>query len=176
MTSGPTTTPRTGFGPVTQLAWVTDDLDATERALGATLGAVGWTRLPGIHFGPDACTLRGEPADFTADISLSYAGDLQLELIRPVAGASMYAEFLAERGPGLHHVCCEVASMDEALARAEAEGFAVVQAGAMAGGLMRFAYLDTAAAGASYVELAEVSPALREMFAQIKERSGRDPR
>ena len=169
------TAPSTGFGPLTQLAWVTDDLDATEEALGS-LGAVGWTRMPGVHFGPDACTLRGEPADFTADISLSYAGDLQLELIRPVAGTSIYTEFLAERGPGLHHVCCEVASMDEALARAEGDGFAVVQAGAMAGGLMRFAYLDASAAGASYVELAEISPDLRAMFDQIKERSGRGPR
>ena len=170
------TPPSTGFGPVTQLAWVTDDLDATEQALGAAFGAVGWTRMPGVHFGPDTCTLRGEPADFTADISLSYAGDLQLELIRPVTGASIYAEFLAERGAGLHHVCCEVASMDEALARAERDGFAVVQAGAMAGGLMRFAYLDASAAGASYVELAEISPDLRAMFDQIKERSGRGPR
>ncbi|MBM0123526.1 VOC family protein [Pimelobacter simplex] len=165
-----------GFGPVTQLAWVTDDLDATEQALGATLGAVAWTRMPAVHFGPDACTLRGEPADFTADVSLSYAGDLQLELIRPVTGTSIYTEFLAERGPGLHHVCCEVASMDEALDRAERDGFAVVQAGTMAGGLMRFAYLDTAAAGASYVELAEISPDLQAMFAQIKERSAPAPR
>ncbi|TNM42861.1 VOC family protein [Nocardioides albidus] len=166
-------TQTTGFGPVTQLAWVTDDLDATEQALGATLGAHGWTRMPGVHFGPDACTLRGRPADFTADISLSYAGELQLELIRPVTGASMYAEFLAERGPGLHHVCCEVPSMDEALARAERDGFTVVQAGTMAGGLMRFAYLDTSTAGASYVELAEISPDLQAMFADIRARSVR---
>ncbi len=170
------TSPSAGYGPVTQLAWVTDDLDATEQTLGASLGAVGWTRMPGVHFGPDACTLRGEPADFTADISLSYAGDLQLELIRPVTGDSIYTEFLAERGPGLHHVCCEVPSMDDALARAERDGFSVVQAGTMAGGLMRFAYLDTSAAGASYVELAEISPDLQAMFADIKERSGRAPR
>ena len=170
------TSQRTGFGPIVQLAWVTDDLEATERALGVAFGAVGWTRMPGIHFGPDSCTLRGEPADFTADISLSYAGDLQLELIRPVAGTSMYSEFLAERGPGLHHVCCEVDSMDGALDRAAREGLEVVQAGTMAGGLMRFAYLDTAAAGASYVELAEISPDLQAMFAQIKEHSAPAPR
>ncbi|GAA3549167.1 VOC family protein [Nocardioides daeguensis] len=163
----------TGFGPVTQLAWVTADLDATERALGTAFGAVGWTRMPGIHFGPDTCTLRGEPADFTADISLSYAGDLQLELIRPVRGASIYAEFLAEHGPGLHHVCCEVPDLDAALARAGHDGFTVVQAGTMAGGLMRFAYLDTSAAGASYVELAQVAPDLRSLFADVKARSGR---
>lgn len=169
------TSQSTGFGPVTQLAWVTDDLDATEQVLGAAFGASTWTRMPGVHFGPDACTVRGEPADFTADISLSYAGDLQLELIRPVAGPAIYTEFLAERGSGLHHVCCEVPDMDAALEQAERDGLAVVQAGPMAGGLMRFAYLDTSAAGASYVELAEISADLQAMFADIKARSGRSP-
>ncbi|WP_408897451.1 VOC family protein [Nocardioides sp. R1-1] len=161
----------TGFGPVTQLAWVTDDLDATEQVLGATLGATGWTRMPEIHFGPESCTFRDRPADFTADISLSYAGDLQLELIRPVTGASLYAEFLAERGPGLHHVCCEVPDLDTAVEQARGTGLRVVQEGTMADGLMRFAYLDTSAAGASYVELAQVAPDLRALFADVRERA-----
>ena len=160
----------TPFGPIVQLAWVTDDLDATEQALRATLGAGEWTRMPGIHFGPDDCVLRGEPADFVADISLAYAGDLQLELIRPVSGESVYEEFLRERGRGMHHVCCEVDDMDAALARAARSGLDVVQAGTMAGGLMRFAYLDVAAAGAGLVELAEISPDLHAMFADIKAR------
>lgn len=158
----------TPFGPVVQLAWVTDDLDATEHALRATLGAGGWTRMPGIHFGPEDCVLRGRPADFVADISLAYAGDLQVELIAPVRGASIYEEFLRERGSGLHHVCCEVDDMDAALAQAAEGGLDVVQAGTMAGGLMRFAYLDVAAAGAGLVELAEISPDLHAMFADIK--------
>ncbi len=160
----------TPFGPVVQLAWVTDDLDATEQTLRTTLGAGTWTRMPDIHFGPEDCVLRGEPADFTADISLSYAGDLQLELIRPVAGESIYTEFLRERGAGLHHVCCEVDDMDAALAQAAEGGLEVVQAGTMAGGLMRFAYLDVAAAGAGLVELAEISADLHAMFADIKAR------
>lgn len=160
----------TPFGPVVQFAWVTDDLDATEQALRATVGAGTWTRMPGIHFGPETCVLRGEPADFTADVSLAYVGDLQLEVIRPAGGASIYAEYLAEHGPGLHHVCCEVDDMDAALARAAEDGLDVVQAGSMAGGLMRFAYLDVAAAGAGLVELAEISSDLHAMFADIKAR------
>ena len=34
-------------------------------------------------FGADETTLRGEPVEFVAHISLGYAGDLQLELIQP---------------------------------------------------------------------------------------------
>ena len=88
-----------------QIAWVTDDLTQTEAMLTTLLGARKWIRMPGIHFAPDTCTYRGAPADFVADISLSYAGDMQLELIRPVSGDSIYREFLQACGPGLHHVC-----------------------------------------------------------------------
>jgi succinate dehydrogenase/fumarate reductase flavoprotein subunit len=42
-----------------QIAWVTQDLDATEKALTALLGAKKWIRIPAVHFGPDTCTYRG---------------------------------------------------------------------------------------------------------------------
>src|ERR1700680_1551823 len=95
-----------------QIAWVTRDLDATERALTALLGAKKWVRMPGIHFGPDACTYRGRPAGFVPHLSLSYVGDTQLELIAPVTGESIYTEFLDHAGAGLHHVCMEATEAD----------------------------------------------------------------
>lgn len=98
-----------------QIAWVTNDLDATETVLTALLGAKKWVRMPGVHFGPDACVDRGKPADHVADISLSYAGDMQLELIAPVRGDSIYTDFLASNGPGLHHICRDVADFDDAI-------------------------------------------------------------
>ena len=161
----------TAYGPLTQLAWVTDDLDATERSLGAAFGVHAWTRLPDIAFEPATCTYRGAPADFVADISLAYAGDLQLELIRPVRGESLYTEHLAAHGPGMHHVCCEVDDLDAALARAADEGIEAVQQGSMAGGLIRFAYLDLGTSGAGLLELAQVAPDLQAMYADIKGRS-----
>src|SRR4029077_10231088 len=87
-----------------QIAWVTRDLDGTEKALTTLLGAKKWIRIAGVHFGPDTCTYRGRPADFVADISFSYAGDTQLELIAPVTGESIYTDFLDSVGPGLHHI------------------------------------------------------------------------
>ncbi len=67
-----------------QIAWVTKDLDATEKALTTLLGAKKWIRVRDVHFGRDTCTYRGRPADFVAHISFSYAGETQLELIAPV--------------------------------------------------------------------------------------------
>jgi catechol 2,3-dioxygenase-like lactoylglutathione lyase family enzyme len=148
-----------------QIAWVTRDLDATEKALTTLLGAKKWIRLPGVHFGPDACTYRGRPADFVADISLSYAGDTQLELIAPVAGESIYTEFLDRAGAGLHHICIEADDVERAVAERHAD---VVQRGVMPGG-MEFAYISADDAGVPYIEIAHISPEIRAFFDYIKQ-------
>ncbi|MBF6172117.1 VOC family protein [Nocardia blacklockiae] len=153
---------------ITQVAWVVTDVDAAERFLSACYGLRAWTRMPDVHFGPEHCAYRGEPADFTAHISLSYSGATQLELIQPVRGVSIYTEFLERGGPGLHHICTEPDDFDEALRAATAQGIEVVQQGDM-GGQMRFAYLDGAAAGVPYLELAEIGPHMRRFFEQIRQ-------
>jgi hypothetical protein len=124
-----------------------------------------------VHFGPDSCTYRGQPADFVADISLSYAGDTQLELISPQSGESVYSEFLRERGPGLHHICVEADSTEglaRELADAAASGAPVVMAGVMPGGL-EFAYVSAAGSGVPYLEIALISPEMRAFFDYIKQ-------
>jgi catechol 2,3-dioxygenase-like lactoylglutathione lyase family enzyme len=148
-----------------QIAWVTRDLDATEKALTTLLGAKKWVRMPGVHFGPDACTFRGRPADFVADISLSYAGETQLELIAPVTGDSIYTEFLDRSGAGLHHICIEADDVEAALAERGAEA---VQRGVMPGG-MEFAYVSAADAGVPYIEIAHISPEIRAFFDYVKQ-------
>jgi catechol 2,3-dioxygenase-like lactoylglutathione lyase family enzyme len=151
----------------TQIAWVTSDLDATEAALSALLGVKKWIRLPQVRFGPDACSYRGRPADFVADIALSYAGDMQLELIAPVAGESIYTEFLRKCGPGLHHVCVETDDIEAALTEAVAHGGELVQRGTMPGG-MAFGYVSAAGAGVPFLEIAQLSPEIRQFFDYIK--------
>jgi catechol 2,3-dioxygenase-like lactoylglutathione lyase family enzyme len=154
-----------------QIAWVTSDIDATECTLTALMGAKKWVRIPGVHFAPDTCTYRGQPADFVADISVSYAGDMQLELIAPRSGASVYSEFLRDRGPGLHHVCIEADSPDgmtRILDEATAAGAPVVMQGSMPGG-MEFAYISAAESGVPYLEIAFISPEMKGLFDYIKQ-------
>ena len=153
-----------------QIAWVTHGLDATEKALTTLLGARKWIRMLGVHFGPDACTYRGKPADFVADISLSYAGETQLELIAPVQGQSIYTEFLEHAGAGLHHICVEAADTDDfdaALADAQRHGATIVQQGVMPGG-MRFAYVSAEGTGVPYIEIAHIPPEIRAFFDYVK--------
>ena len=154
-----------------QIAWVTRDLDATEQALSTLLGAQKWVRMPDVHFAPDTCTFRGRPADFVATISLSYAGDTQLEIIAPVSGVSVYTEFLDASGPGLHHVCVEKASVEEfdaALVDAAGNGAPAVAQGVMPGG-MRFAYVTAAGAGVPYVEIAYIPSEIKAFFEYVKQ-------
>ena len=148
-----------------QIAWVTRNLDTTEAALTTLLGAKKWIRMAGVHFGPDACTYRGAAADFVADISLSYAGEMQLELIAPVSGESIYTEFLDSAGPGLHHVCIETDDLQRALTERGAD---VVQRGVMPGG-MEFAYVSAEAAGVPFIEIAVIPPEIRAFFDHIKQ-------
>ncbi|MGN6721479.1 MAG: VOC family protein [Marmoricola sp.] len=154
-------------GPMTQVAWVTDDLEATEAALGGQFGITKWTRMGDVHFGPETCTYRGKPADFHALVSLAYSGDLQLELIQPVSGDSIYTEHLERKGPGLHHTCFEVDDVDAAVDEAVADGWECVQRGSMSG-LMEFAYLEREGVGTSCIELCRIGDDLKAMFAAMK--------
>lgn len=157
--------------PPVQIAWVTSDLDATESTLSALLGARKWIRMAGVHFAPDSCSYRGEPADFVADIALSYAGDMQLELIAPVSGRSIYSDFLDDSGPGLHHICIEAddpADLAAMLNDAAAQGAEAVAQGVMPGGI-RFAYVSAPAAGVPFVEIAYIPAEIRAVFDYIKQ-------
>lgn len=155
-------------GPVIQLAWVTDDVAATERLLSDQFGVGAWTRIPDVRFGPDATTLRGQPVDFTVHVSLGYAGGLQLELIQPVAGPTIHREFLDRHGPGLHHLCFAVDDVDAACERAVAAGLPVLMRGSMMGGAIEFAYVDGSASGVPYVELARIGPDMQAFYDAVR--------
>lgn len=153
-----------------QIAWVTRDLVATESMLSALLGVRKWVHMPGVHFASDSCSYRDEPADFTADIALSYLGDMQLELIAPVRGHSLYRDFLRDNGPGLHHICVEADDAEDfatMLDDAVEHGAEVVAQGVMPGG-MRFAYVSASEAGVPYLEIAQIPAEIRSFFDHIK--------
>ena len=159
------------FGSPVQTAWVTNGLEATETALTGLLGVTKWVRLPDIHFAPESCSYHDAPADFVANISLSYLGDMQLELIEPVRGPNIYSDFLQSNGPGLHHICVEADTLDDfdaVLASAAEQGATVPQQGVMPGGL-RFAYLSAPQYGVPFVELAHFSHEMRQFFNYIKQ-------
>ncbi len=156
-------------GPVTQTCWVVPDVATTEKALDELLGVTRWTRMEDVVFPAEVTSYRGRPAEIIAHVSLAYHGDLQLELIQPVRGSSIYTELL-DRVPtgGLHHVAVEVDDLDAAIADA---GWPVAQQGSMADGAIRFAYVDGATFGVPFVELMQIAPAMRAFYDHVKQES-----
>jgi methylmalonyl-CoA/ethylmalonyl-CoA epimerase len=49
-------------------------------------------------------TLRGKPVEASMIAAIAQSGDIQLELIQPLQGPSIWKEFLEERGGGIHHI------------------------------------------------------------------------
>jgi len=152
-----------------QVAYVTPDLAAAEAWFQGLLGVSSFFRMENVSFGAD-CRFRGRPADCEAHLSLGWLGETQLELIEPVRGESLYADFLAERGPGLHHVAFEVPDFDAAVAGLSESGHERLMEGALGPG-SRFAYFETAAAGASVIEILGFDDAVRGFMKQLKEQS-----
>jgi hypothetical protein len=68
-------------------------------------------------------------------------GTVQWELIQPLDATSIYAEFLAAKGEGVHHVAVGAPSFEEAVDTAKANGRRVLQDGVYKGAT--FAYLST---------------------------------
>ncbi|QXW01210.1 MULTISPECIES: VOC family protein [Rhodococcus] len=150
-------------GPIFQICWVVADITAAEEEFSENWGVQRWLRMPDLHFGPETTTYRGQPADYTAHISLGYAGTQQIELIQPVSGRSLYSEFLDTHGVGVHHLAFVPDDYDETLAEVERRGMSVLQQGCIEDVGMEFAYVDAGPMG-GYVELMKLSPEIRLMF------------
>jgi methylmalonyl-CoA/ethylmalonyl-CoA epimerase len=66
-----------------------------------------------------------ETADGATIVSLPFDGP-EVELLEPATPDGPIARFLAKRGPGIHHVCYEVADLDAALYRCRKAGYRLV--------------------------------------------------
>jgi catechol 2,3-dioxygenase-like lactoylglutathione lyase family enzyme len=73
---------------------------------------------------PDAGAIRA--AGTFAWGTYRYAGGGSIEVLEPMGTDGFVRRFLAERGPGIHHVTFKVPSLDAVCARAEAAGYGIV--------------------------------------------------
>ncbi|HET9093669.1 MAG TPA: methylmalonyl-CoA epimerase [Solirubrobacteraceae bacterium] len=83
-------------------------------------------------------------------------GDAHLELIAPLGPDTAVARFLAQRGPGLHHVAYRVRDIDAALASLSAAGVRLIDERPRTGIRgSRVAFLHPSAAGGVLTEIVE---------------------
>ena len=138
--------------PIDQVGYVVRDLDAT------------LTRYQHL-FGPFTCMespltgvlYRGKPTDVTLRIAFGSAGNLEIEFIQVVSGASPHREFVDAGREGIHHIRYRVPDCDATIAALAGEGLAPIWYHDM--GFAKFAYLEHASRDGVLIEVLEMARA-----------------
>lgn len=163
-----------------QVCLVVEDFEQSVRALAAHLGIGPWKcwdyRPPKI-----LDTRRdGKPAAWSMKLGVAWVGDVQLEVIQPTGGATIYRHFLDTQGEGAHHLLVRTGpGYFEAIRAFTAAGYPAVQAARInppmqVGGLalpalpgflarsiaLQFTYHDTAAALGTVLEISKMPPGI----------------
>lgn len=107
--------------------------------------------------GPSAHALRreiyGEEApDAAVRGSLAKMGNIEFELLQPVSGNTIQAEFLERHGEGVVHICAFTDDLEADKEELVGRGCPVISEGWLSDG-GHFAYFDTRAIGGLVLEL-----------------------
>jgi len=143
------------FSDVVQIGIVVQSAEGTARQYMELLGVTDWhfnevdtEKGKGANF-----RTRGEPIKARALIAWTQLGNVELELIEPRDEDSVYAEFLRDKGPGIHHVMFAAADYESCLDRMQKNGFETLASGELQN--TRFQLLDTIEALGAVIEIAD---------------------
>lgn len=117
------------FTEVLQIGIVVDDLDTYMKRYHDDYGIGPWLVYDFNKETVRNMTIRGEKVDYSMKIALCDAHNVQWELIEPTDDRSVYAEFLKQHGPGLHHVALGTENHDDVVKTMAARGNEVIQSG-----------------------------------------------
>jgi catechol 2,3-dioxygenase-like lactoylglutathione lyase family enzyme len=135
--------------PIDQVSFVVRDLDAAVARYEPLWGP--FTRmdapLTGVRF-------RGVPTDVHLRLAFGRAGDIEIEFIAVVSGASPHSEFLAAGREGLHHIRYRVPALDPVLAAFRADGFEPIWQHDM--GFAKWAYCEHPSRDGVVIELLQM--------------------
>ncbi len=127
--------PASVFNNPIQIGIIVKDLEKTLENLQNILG-IGPFRI--VDFPPEGeedvkMIYKGEPAKFTAKFCFYDLGNIELELIQPLTGKTVWQDFLDKKGPGLHHIKFNVPTHKPTREYLASKGIEVSQMGASVG-------------------------------------------
>jgi len=122
--------------PLIHIGWVTKNLEDARR--GFEILGIGPFRV--LHPEYQEKSYLGQKGDFEMKFALASLGPIEIELIEPLGGKSVYNDFLEKTGGGFHHLAYEVSNLAEALRMLGDLGLKEVMSGARRG--LRFAYVQ----------------------------------
>lgn len=142
-----------GSKVVTQIAIVVHDI---ERSIDRVSHAFGMAK-PEIIITDTVdkarTNYRGASSPAQAKLAFFHLGQVDLELIEPVGGPSIWQEHLDTKGEGVHHIAFAVPDTAAAVTALKEQGMADVQHGYFEGGM--YTYVDTAPQLGVMLELLE---------------------
>jgi methylmalonyl-CoA/ethylmalonyl-CoA epimerase len=97
--------------------------------------------------------VHGKKIHYSGRVAFAQAGPIEIELIEPGEGESIWWEFLRDKGEGVHHVAVFVPDLQEEMAKYKEKDIEVLQTGETE--RVKLAYMDTKAFGGVIVELLE---------------------
>lgn len=128
-----------------QSGFIVPNVDKAVRELWATFGIGPWNIITLPAEVNNGATYYGKPAKYSFKAAFADVGSMQIELIEPLDGNSIYNDFLKETGGGFHHLgWYKPESLDafhEAIKKLEEAGFPCIMSGYPPDAA--FAYFDT---------------------------------
>jgi methylmalonyl-CoA/ethylmalonyl-CoA epimerase len=100
------------------LGIVVRDADKSSQFLTSLLGLGPWKTTD--YIAPKESMIVGEP--FKLKLMYTKLGTVTLELLQPVAGKSIWADFLETNGEGLHHIAFKVTEWEHTVSKIKAQG------------------------------------------------------
>ena len=151
------------FNQIVQIGIVVNDAAATVRLYRELLGLDDWrfnevdtVNDKGVNF------RKGEqPIDARALIAWMPLGNVELELIEPRDETSVYAEFLRDKGPGIHHVMFVTPDYDHCVSQMATRGVPTLGSGELQN--TRFTMFDTQEELGVICEIAEGEPLIPDL-------------
>ena len=163
-----------------QVCIVSEDLDSTVRSLAEKFGIGPWKCW---DYQPPRLlqtTRSGLPSDWTLKLAVAWIGAVQLEVIQPTGGPTVYREYIDTNGEGIQHLMVDTKpGFSDAIRAFESAGYAVIQGARinppmLVGGITlpslpgpvaarfatRFVYHDTEADLGTVIELARMPPGI----------------
>jgi catechol 2,3-dioxygenase-like lactoylglutathione lyase family enzyme len=124
--------PRDVFKEIVQIGVVVRDLDRSIRVLSDVFGIGPFSRVdkwPPSDRSDFERYYFDEPAEFTARMAFVDLGAVELELIQPLEGKSIWSDFLESRGEGIHHIRFNTPNHEPVIKYLEHQGIGTSQMG-----------------------------------------------
>ena len=159
------------FNDFVQVGVVISDIEASIKVLTEVFG-LGPFRVfdwPSADRGDLKRCYYSEPESFCAKMAFTEIGNIELELIQPTKGRSVWADFLAEHGPGIHHIRFNVEEYEPVVDYLKSNGIEVTQWGEGIRPGTRWANLGTEALIGFGIEIMKKLPGTNGRTPQVNE-------